>query len=204
VKDDRLRNLLSKLPMPEGSEAVRARARHRALIAFEQEQAAPSRQDNRGAHGWWGFGIGLTMLVAVAVALLLFPRYRVSDIHQVTENLANDRQILQQTELLFPNQVDAIVVKNGKADLALAQVPLVGSDQPVVVIFRKDSESIRVLSYSGHHVCITLGHEQHCFDILATTAGGVILESNDKAWLASEHTVVAGYSVRAQMLATSL
>jgi hypothetical protein len=81
---------------------------------------------------------------------------------------------------------------------------VVGSDQPVLVVFKQGQDTIRVLSYSGHRVCLMLGKTENCFDILATPTGGVILEGENKVWLASEHPEVAGYSLRAQTLEASL
>src|SRR6202044_1999941 len=108
------------------------------------------------------------------------------------ENLANDREILRQMEKLFPNQVNAVVEENGKVDLSVAQSPVVGADQPVLVVFNQGRETIRLLSYSGHRVCLMLGKNRNCFEILATPTGGIILEGEDRVWLASEHPHIAG------------
>jgi hypothetical protein len=115
-----------------------------------------------------------------------------------------DREVLHQVEKLFPNQINAVVEENGKVDLLIAQSPMMGFDQPVLLVFKRGRDSIRVLSYSGHHVCLMLDKTENCFEILATPTGGIILESDDKVWLASEHPKVAGYSVRAQTLEASL
>lgn len=120
------------------------------------------------------------------------------------EDVAGDRLILRQMQQLFPNQVDAVVVENGKVELSIAQSPTVGSDQPVVVVFKRGEDSIKVLSYSGHRICVALGGERNCFDILATPTGGVILEAADQVWLSSNHPVVAGYVVHAETLGARL
>ena len=142
-------------------------------------------------------------VVAVALIIgclpLLVPRH-----HSAPENLADDRKILDQVAKLFPNQVDAVVQRNGKTDLSLTDSSTLGSDQPVVVVFQRGKESIRVLSYSGHHVCLDLGNVHSCFEILETPNGGVILESDKGAWLSAQHPVVDGYSVRAHVLEASL
>jgi hypothetical protein len=198
MKDGELRRSLQKLRVPEASESARERARHRALIAFQPGGYMPSEESARRGFVWRWRG-------AVAVAVLIgglpffFHHHR-----HAPENLANDREILEQMEKLFPGQVDAVVQKNGKTDLSIAQTPVVGSDQPLVVVFQRGQESIRVLSYSGHRVCLDLGTIHDCFDILETPGGGVILESENKVWIASQHPVVNGYAVRAQTLEASL
>jgi hypothetical protein len=198
MNDDDLRQRLHKLRVPEASESARARARHRALIAFQQ--GGSMRAEESAWKGFvWRWRAAIALALVVGFLPFLFLKHR-----NTSENLANDRQILKQMEKLFPNQVNAVVERNGKVDLSIAQSPVVGADQPVLVVFKRGRESIRVLSYSGHRVCLMLGKKQNCFEILATPAGGVILEGEDKVWLASEHLEVAGYSVRAQSLEASL
>ncbi len=196
MNDDELQQRLHKLTTPEPSEAARERARHRALIAFQQTGSV--QPDNSTWLGFrWNWRYAVALMLILGTLPFLFFRHPHS-----SENLANDRQILQQTEKLFPNQVNAVVEQNGKIDLSIAESPVVGSDQPVLLLFKRGHETIRVLSYSGHRVCLMLGKTQNCFEILATPAGGVILESEDQVWLASEHPKVAGYSLRAQTLAS--
>jgi hypothetical protein len=197
MKEDSLRQHLSKLTIPEASESARSRAKHRALIAFQQGGSSATEPAEGKHFAWRRYAFTLVLLAVLVPLFIFWP-------HTVQENLADDRQILEQMEKLFPNQVDSVVVENGKINLSISQSSLVGSDQPILVVFRKDSQSIRVLSYSGHHVCISLGNQEHCFDILATPAGSVILEGTDKVWLVSEHSVVAGYSIQAQTLEASL
>lgn len=198
MNDDDLQRQLHKLRVPKASELARARARHRALIAFRQGGSMPPEECVRKGFVWsW------RAVVALAFVLGLLPFLFLKH-HATPENLANDRQILQQMEKLFPKQINAVVEDNGKVDLSIAQSPVVGTDQPVLVVFKRGQESIRVLSYSGHRVCLMLGKTQDCFDILATPTGGIILEGENQVWLASENPRIAGYSVQAQSLEASL
>ena len=196
MKEDSLRRHLKQLTVPAASESARSRARHRALIAFQQVGSS-SPEPSAGRFAWrW---VWVSALVGIVAISFFYHRPRAA-----TENLANDRQMLRQMEMLFPGQVDSVVEQNGKVDVSVAQSSLVGSQQPVVMVFRKDAQSIHVLSYSGHHVCVLLGKERRCFDVLATPTGSVILESDDKVWVTSQPVVVGGYSVQAQTLEASL
>ncbi len=197
MNDNDLRRHLRELTVPGTSESTRARARHRALTAFQAGSSVPPDQSERNYFDWsWC----VALVLALAVTLLpfvLFPR-------QGPENVADDRQVLQQMEKLFPRQINAVVEENGKVDLSIAQAPVVGADQPVLVVFKQGADTIHVLSYSGHRVCLMLGNQQSCFEVLATPSGNVILEGENKVWLASEHPEIAGYAVRAQTWTKSL
>jgi len=198
MNDDDLQRQLRKLPSPVASATTRGRAKHRALLAFESSRFAPEKDPAKTGFAWnWRYATALALALGF-LPVFFFPR------PHSTENLAADRQMLEQVEKLFPNQVDSVVVENGKINLTISQTPVLGSDQPVVVLFKRGRETIRVLSYSGHRVCLKLGSKENCFEILATPSGGIILEGANQAWLASDHPHVSGYSVRAQTLKASL
>ena len=197
MNDDELQRHLSHLQIPAIPDAARERARFRAALALNRTEAPPGAE-NAVVFWRWTTGV-LAVALAGALAWQMWTRPTSS-----REDVAADQKVLQQMQALFPRQVNAVVVDNGKVDLSVTQSPAVGSDQPIVVVFRHDDRIIRVLSYSGHHVCLPLGGREHCFEILATTNGGVILEEADKAWLAATKPEIAGFSVQAQTLEASL
>jgi hypothetical protein len=197
VNDDELQRHLSHLQIPTVTNAARERARFRAALALNRAEVAPTAE--RAVVFWrWTTGM-LAIALAVALTWQMWPHPSSS-----REDVAADQKVLQQMQALFPHQVNAVVVENGKVDLSVTQSPAVGSDQPIVIVFRRDDKIIRVLSYSGHHVCLPLGGREHCFEILATTNGGVILEEADNAWLAANKPEIAGFSVQAQSLEAPL
>jgi hypothetical protein len=196
MNDDQLSQRLSDLRVPPASGSARARAKHRALIALQSaNSAAPGAAETKVAWKW----IGASAAVCAVVFFTIIHRLQAP-----AENLATDRQLFRQIEMLFPGQINSVVEQNGHVDLSIAQSSLVGSQQPVLMVFHKDSQSIHVLSYSGHRVCVLLGKEHRCFDVLAAPNGSVILEGDDNVWVTSKPVVVAGYSVEAQMLEASL
>jgi hypothetical protein len=189
MNDEALRRELRGWPAPSPSVTARGRALHRALITLNQGPSV--KMDKERSSVVWQFSYAVTILVVLAS--LLAWRHSLSG----NENLAADREMIRQMEKLFPGQVDAIVEKDGKIDLAIAQTPEVGPDQPLLLVFRNGKETIRVLSYSGHQLWLSLGRQRDCFEVLATPTGGVILENEKQAWLASDHPVVEGYRMQA-------
>jgi hypothetical protein len=197
VNDDELQRHLSHLKTPEVSDTARERARFRATLALNRAEVAQGAE--RAVVFWrWTTGV-LAIALAGALTWQMWARPA-----SPREDIAADQKVLEQMQALFPRQVNAVVVDNGKVDLSVTQSPAVGSDQPIVIVFRRDDKIIRVLSYSGHRVCLSLGGRDHCFEILATASGGIILEEADKAWLAASKPEIAGFSVRAQTLEASL
>jgi hypothetical protein len=198
MNDEELVRRLRTMVVPAASESARARARYRALAGLGQGEASGQDAAQWAGSPWLAHGI--IMLAAALVTSWFLARQP----HATTENLAEDQKTLQQVALLFPGQVNAVVEANGKTDLSIAEDPVLGADQPVVVIFRRGEDRIRVLSYSGHRFCIDLGRTHSCFEILESTGGGIIIEGDDRAWSASQHPVIAGYAVQAQPLGAAL
>ncbi len=197
MKDDSLEKRLRFFKIPEASESGRARARHRALIAFQKPgMGGTERRETANWIGNWRTAGGLVVVLGVVAFLLPF--------HRAPESSTDDRQMLGQMEQLFPNRINAVVEEKGKVNLAIADSDTMGSGQPVVVVFQQGRDTIRVLSYSGHRVCLMLGQAERCIELLVTPTGGVILEDKDKAWLASDRPEIAGYSVQAKTLEPSL
>jgi hypothetical protein len=197
MKDDSLENQLRAFKVPVPSESGRARARHRALFAFQQPGLGETEsREPRNLIANWRTAVGLAVALSVFAFLMLS--------HRAPESSTDDRQMLGQMEKLFPNRINAVVEEEGKVNLAIADSDTMGSGQPVVVVFKHGSDTIRVLSYSGHRVCLMLGQTERCIELLATPTGGVILEEKDKAWLASDCPEIAGYSVQAKSLELSL
>jgi hypothetical protein len=197
VNDDELRRVLSGLRIPSVSDAARARARHRSVLALGRTEAEPTVKPSELLWKWTAGALALAL--AFVLAWQFFSRPPV-----LRENIVADQKFLQQLQALFPRQVNAVVEDNGKVDLSVAQSPEVGSDQPIVILFRRQGQLIRVLSYSGHEFSLPLDGHEHRFEILATASGAVIIEEDNKAWLAASKPEIAGYSVRAQTLEASL
>jgi hypothetical protein len=183
---------LRKLVPPSPSEAARARAKHRALLAFQNPDNTAATES---MPAFWrrAWPLAAVLLLAGLAAIVFWPRGG-------TENLAEDRQMLRQIEQLFPHQLNAVVQKNGQVDLSLTETDQVGSDQPVVLMFKRKNDVVRVLSFSGHRVCVPLGAQKTCFEVLETTDGGIILEGDKDVLIASRHPTVEGYAFRAQPL----
>jgi hypothetical protein len=192
MNDESLRRQLRDLSAPSPSEAARGRAKHRALLALQGGAVEDSIKTPASWNRAW---VGAAFLTLAAIAAVVWFRP-----HDHGENLAGDRQVLRQVEALFPHQLNAVVQAGGQTNLSLSDAAELGSDQPVLLIFKRQKELIRVLSFSGHRVCVPLGSGESCFEVLETADGGVILEGEKDVVLASRHPVVEGYAFRAQTL----
>ncbi len=193
MNDGELMLKLRELPTPEPGEGVREKALHRAMIALSNP-AAPEPATG-GAHPWFRLALrGFACVAAAALAALLFTHTRHADVAQA------DAKLLKEMEALFPGQIDSVVTRGGQVDLNLAQAPDENSSQPLAVVLRRDSQTIRVLTFSGRKVCLDLGGHKECFETLVTGEGQVILTGDHFLWSAENPKAVDGFDVQAASL----
>ncbi len=190
MNDESLRRAWRELPVPSPSESARARAKHRALLALQSPTGEEPRPEmrafwRRARPIFWSFVLGL-----IVSAVALWPRDK-------AENLSEDRQLLRQVEQMFPQRLNAVVQAGNQVNLSISDNNQVGNDQPVLLIFKRQNDLIRVLSFSGHHVCVPLKGGETCFDVLESSDGGIIL-AGETSVLEPGHLTVAGYTVSAE------
>ncbi len=187
MTDDDLRQGLRKLPAPPpADDAARERARHRALMAFGAQQSIP----DRAPFPWrnWGFATAIVLLAA----LFLRPQARTQR--------TNDAALLAQTEALFPGQLDAVIERGTDVQIELDAEPTAVSDQRLWIEFRRGTERVRILGYSGRRACIEIDGRKVCFEPLLDERDGVILTGDDFLWRSGQRNSVAGWQIAAARL----
>lgn len=195
MNDKDFRDRLRKLPVPIASGAARERARHRAMIAYQNRgEFSPKSPLPWMIFSWAG---AFTVIVLAFVLGFLFFR-------NSTDYLAKDREILRQTDALFAGQLNAVIERDGEIQIQLADESSQPSDQPILIQFRQNGHNLRVLSYSGRSIDIILNGKHISFEALATSNGGIILTGENFLWSQQHPDALAGYRVEARSLVSSL
>jgi len=120
--------------------------------------------------------------------------------HARSPEETNDVSVLDQVAKLFSGRLEAVVEQHGSVDVLLAQSDLPLSEQPIILILSKGREVVKVLSYSGRHICIHLGGQKACVEVLAEGDGNVIVTGKDFVWSKGNPVQVEGFSLRARTL----
>lgn len=196
MKDDDLKKQLKNLSIPPEEDEARERALDRAMVAF-RNQPLGDEILNGGkqtiAWKWVTAGIALALIMIGLVW------------HQGTDHTeSRDLMILGQVTELFPQTLEAIVERNGQVDVQLARDEVQLSHQPLMVIFKKGSEVLKVLSFSGREICIELNGRDVCMEVLAQENGDVIIAGKDFLWSRQHPVILNGFRVEARSLETTL
>ena len=191
-----LKENLKRLKVPAPDPAVRERTLHRSLIALRHAgNAGEAREQTERSPVFWRWAVVVCVLGAVSLALWPGGRPVLTN-----DGLAAWRKTFRQMEILFPGQLNAVIEQDGDVELDLAAESATPSEQPVLVEFSRGSHVLRVLSYSGRRVCVTLDGRNTCFEALVTGDGNVILTWDDFLWVSQNPMPRAGYRMEAHSL----
>ena len=192
MTDDELQQKMRVFEAPAPDDTARERARRRALIAFSQKGEAAAPEPPRGVISWTLAGTAVAALVFAAVFFRPHP--------PAPQGAPGDAVVLAQVEQLFPGQLDAVIERDGDVKVALASEERPASDQPLLVEFRRGESVVRVLSYSGRHVCVDLGGRHACFDAMIGEHGQVIVAGEEFVWTAQDRASANGWQITAKPL----
>lgn len=196
MNDDELLRQLRSIVPPETDSTAQERARQRALTALRNMEPEGNAASSR--HGWLWTWAGAGAAALLLVGGLLLSRPSVS--HPKT---SGEAALLAQIQSEFPGELNAVIEQNGKVELALGDRPGPEPDQPLLVEFRRGNAVVRVLSYSGHHVCLDLGGRSACFEALIDDDGKVIVAGEDFVASPALGEKAHGWEVVARSLAHS-
>jgi hypothetical protein len=192
MNDHDLQQKLRALAVPVPDDTARERARHRALLVFSQ--GGPEAPERRPSVLRWA----VAGTAALALAAVFWIAREAEPAHQ---SGPGEAAVLAQVEALFPGQLDAVIEhEDGEMRVALAAQRQPASDQPLLVEFRRGDSLVRVLSYSGRHVCVDLGGRHACFDALIDNHGKVIVAGEDFLWTERNRASAGGWQITAAPL----
>ncbi len=103
--------------------------------------------------------------------------------------------------MLFPNRLQAVIVRAEGLDIRLHAEPTRVSDQPILVeLSAPGAEPVQLISYSGQTVETTIANRQLRLDLLVTGADGVLILGSDFVWTEQEAVGVGDLQIRARCL----
>lgn len=191
MKDD----FAERLSVPPEDPAARDRALAHALTALG------NRASDEAPDDFFQYWLRLFVLPALALVMMLawamWPGGTADD-------AITDLQVLNEVAELFPDTLDAVVEQNGRVDVQLTGREVPASEQPLVVVLRKGREVLRVLSYSGREVCLSLSGRKVCVEVLMDDDGQVIIAGENFLWSEQNPLLLDGYRVEARSLGVML
>ncbi|MFV0416347.1 MAG: hypothetical protein ACK5NG_08265 [Chthoniobacterales bacterium] len=193
MTDDDLKKILKKLPIPASTESARGRAWHQANVAFQAAPAEAKRASATGMHMLrWASGVACLAVTCLAAAWIFF---------DLSGKDADDfTRTLQEMEMLFPDRLNAVIERDGEYQIDVSEGNSGVDVQPVIVEFKRGSQTVRVLSFSGRRVCVDLGEKETCFEPLVTGEGEVILAGENFLWSPKAPSRLNGFIVTARQL----
>jgi len=145
----------------------------------------------------------LGFLGIAALALLLGWPFRDALVHEPDAS-QSEQILLSEFAQLFPGQLRAVVARDGNIRPVLSTSPSTWQQQPLVIRLQRGQDVIRVISFSGQRVELTLDGETLAIEALVTASDQVLLIVDDRATLDSDRNSYAGYDIESQLLGVAL
>ncbi|MDR2462527.1 MAG: hypothetical protein LBD30_01960 [Verrucomicrobiales bacterium] len=182
---------MGKLTVPPCNADRQERAKYHALVAFRNQIPNHFQISN------FRFFLKAALIVSAGVALALLTRPRPA---------GDDGKIIAQLSQLFPNQLTAVIERDGDTRIVLAERadPSLTASQPLLLSLRRGGELIRVLSFSGRVVRLQLDGKEVSLETLLTGGGRVIVSGDQFFWSHENPGKLLGYNIQAQPLIAKL
>lgn len=182
---------LRDVPVPPPSDAAREKALHRATLAF---RSRPQGGATKSAAPWWSIFQAAGFSLAVFVLMIwLLPSGGQGD-------ASVQRRLLEEMSSIFPESLNAVIESQAGTQIDLTAAGQESRDQPLLIEFFKKGRTVRILSYSGRDVDLSIEGTQVKVEGLLTADGHVIVAGPDFLWAPDAQTEWEGYQIRARAL----
>jgi hypothetical protein len=161
-----------------------------AQYVLKNLRSSPWKPAGRGHWGLrhWVWGLATTACILIAFAV---GHWRgMEDSHGRQDVLANAK-LIQETLVLFPNRVRAIVQDERGLNVVLSDTNNVPASPPIYVRICDGKRCSSLVTFSGQEIQIA-GQK---LTVLSQPDGGIILEGNKFVWSSSE-PVYAGRKLK--------
>jgi hypothetical protein len=199
MNDRELDKMLKSAPLPEQHEEFwdKLPARVTTKIHWQSQQGiAPRVGQHRNDVLDWALGAGVVAVVCL-VSVLLLPK-RKSPTEAVA--IALVEKCYRETEVLFPNQIQAIVFDEAGPRVVLAERADVPKSPPLYLKICGPHGCQEIVTFSGQQVRV---NGDLC-DVLTDAAGNVMLAGNHMFWSSQLVGTKAGrYRIKARTMEAS-
>lgn len=202
-KDEAWVQALKRVQIPPYSDATKQRSLGAAVREYRRRAGYNDIRQRVDSRRDWNFTPVLGFMGIAALALMLGWPFRGALIREPDAS-QSEQILLSEFTQLFPGQLRAVVARDRNIRLVLSTSPTTWQQQPLVIRLQRGQEVIRVISFSGQRVELTLDAETLAIEALVTASDQVLLIVNDRATLDSDRNSYAGYDIESQLLEVAL
>jgi hypothetical protein len=194
---------LKQVQIPPYNDVAKQGSLDAAMQAFRQPAESPNVRECFVGRRQWSFTPAVGFIGIAVLALLLGWPFRGALIPEPGA-LQSERILLNEFAQLFPGQLRAVIARDGDIRPVLSASRTTWQQQPLLIRLRRGQEVIRVISFSGQRVELTLDDETLSIEALVTASDQVLLIVDDRATLDNERNRYAGYDIESQLLGVAL
>ncbi len=175
MNNDELRQLVEDPDVPDLDAATRERIVNAAVSRYVQAAPVRTATIRQSWRDWLAPALKPALAVAAGLVLVIGLRYGESP---GTDRDRYDAAVFEQYELLFPDELRAVVWREGDVDVVLGDRAT--QSNPVVLIrLEIEGEPVYITAYSGQTIETEIGGRSVSLDILTTSGRGALVASDD-------------------------
>lgn len=200
MNNSKLNELLRRAAVPARTEAEWQELAGDTMrsLAASRENAVFARGAARRPHRTpWLLGLGLA--AACVLAGFFLGHWR-SELQAQRAELADARKLFAEISMMFPDQLQAVVLDGAAPRLVLADKISGDQGPPLYVRLCGAQGCQRVITYSGQRVSL---NGESC-EVLLDARGRIIVSGERFAWSSGQTTLAGGYRIEAATLAGTL
>lgn len=118
---------------------------------------------------------------AAVILCLFFIPPKLQTIRTAQTDVQQEKYILAQFNEIFGERLQAIISVNDKTQIVLGD-KAVSRGQPIVIHMQDGEKNIKIVSFSGQNLQISVGDKLVNFDALVDSHGKVLLVGDDLFW----------------------
>lgn len=133
--------------------------------------------------------IALPVSALAAVILCVFlipPKYKT--VRTAQNDVQQEKYILAQFNEVFGEKLQAIISVNDKTQIVLGD-KTVSRAQPIVIRIQDGENKIKIVSFSGQNLQVTVGDKLVNFDALVDSQGKILLVGDDLFWESGQNSI---------------
>ena len=176
---------LKSLQVPEPDSRRMDQIQQKARLAFKNAPAQGARSPGILSNLLWAGGGSLA--TAVILFAVLFGSETVPSSggglqYASNREMVDNLEVLRQYRESFPKQLRAVITQNSEADIVLSASGDTPDTQPVAIQIKRGGDEVKVLTFSGQNIVLTLNGKKFSFEVLLDGDGNILLIGEEFIW----------------------
>jgi hypothetical protein len=192
MSNDTLTRKLRDLEIPKVDEHTKERHLSRASVAFQYAvQSTENEERARVSFKFFSWEVWGGVSAALCSLLVVISTFSTQPSTVLTSSSSRaDLTVLNEMKGVFGGSLQAIVERGGVPSVVLSENGATSNSFPIALELQMGTEKIKVLSFSGEKIPVTLGKRTFEFEVFLSGDGKLVLITDGGSYHVDKETKV--------------